>query len=152
MASTQAPVIGIYHSWDLGESGWNTQMDANLQAIDALLCLGVLSITTGTPPGSPANGDRYLIPNSGTTGVWIGEENKIAVYTGADWLTVDVPNGTEVTALDSGQTVIKNAGSFVQKNSLLGSYANDAGASGGGVAVGELYVNSSTGAITRRLV
>lgn len=38
-----------------------------------------------TPPGSPANGDTYIIP-SGATGVWSGKTNQIAHYYGGAWV------------------------------------------------------------------
>jgi hypothetical protein len=37
----------------------------------------------GTPPGSPATGDRYLISPSDTTGVFVGHENEVAEWNGA---------------------------------------------------------------------
>jgi uncharacterized protein DUF2793 len=37
-----------------------------------------------TPPGSPANGDNYIIP-SGATGVWSGKTNQIAHFYGGAW-------------------------------------------------------------------
>lgn len=37
-----------------------------------------------TPPGSPANGDTYIIP-SGATGVWAGKTNQIAHFYGGAW-------------------------------------------------------------------
>ncbi|MGH8585289.1 MAG: DUF2793 domain-containing protein [Gammaproteobacteria bacterium] len=38
-----------------------------------------------TPPGSPAEGDAYIIP-AGATGVWASQTNKIAVYIGGGWV------------------------------------------------------------------
>ncbi|MDQ3565724.1 MAG: DUF2793 domain-containing protein [Pseudomonadota bacterium] len=38
-----------------------------------------------TPPGSPANGDTYIIP-SGATGVWSGKTNQIAHFYGGAWV------------------------------------------------------------------
>ncbi|MGH8570784.1 MAG: DUF2793 domain-containing protein, partial [Gammaproteobacteria bacterium] len=37
-----------------------------------------------TPPGSPADGDTYIIP-SGATGVWSGKTNQIAHFYGGAW-------------------------------------------------------------------
>lgn len=37
-----------------------------------------------TPPGSPANGDTYIVP-SGASGVWSGHTNKIAHFYGGAW-------------------------------------------------------------------
>lgn len=39
---------------------------------------------TNTPPGSPANGDRYVCGTS-PTGAWSGQANKYATYLGSAW-------------------------------------------------------------------
>ena len=83
MPSTQAPNVGLNHSWDLGESGWNLQMDENLRALDALLFLTVASLSTDVP-GAPVAGDRYIVPVS-ATGAWAGQDLKVARYDGAAW-------------------------------------------------------------------
>lgn len=46
---------------------------------------GVKSRTTATPPASPANGDTYIVPATGTSGAFVGEENKLAHYFGQAW-------------------------------------------------------------------
>jgi hypothetical protein len=38
-----------------------------------------------TPPGSPANGDRYIVAASGT-GAWVGQDAKVAVWNGSAWV------------------------------------------------------------------
>lgn len=49
----------------------------------------VLSIQT-TPPGSPIDGDRYLVGPSGAAGLWTGKENQIAQWsTDAGWLFME---------------------------------------------------------------
>jgi hypothetical protein len=40
----------------------------------------VISRTIGTPPGSPLDGDLYVIPSSGTTGAWVGHEDELTIY------------------------------------------------------------------------
>jgi hypothetical protein len=40
MASTD-PNLGLTYGWTLGESGWNTSMDANLKRLGAVLGLSV---------------------------------------------------------------------------------------------------------------
>ncbi|MFC6414922.1 DUF2793 domain-containing protein, partial [Massilia varians] len=37
-----------------------------------------------TPPASPANGDRYIVP-AAATGVWAGKTNQIAVRIADAW-------------------------------------------------------------------
>jgi hypothetical protein len=43
-----------------------------------------------TPPGSPVTGDRYLVIAT-ATGAWVGQENKIAQWSGSAW-TFATPN------------------------------------------------------------
>lgn len=38
-----------------------------------------------TPPGSPAEGDRYIVATGGT-GAWAGQDGKIAYYFTAAWV------------------------------------------------------------------
>ena len=49
------------------------------------------------PPGSPSEGDRYIVA-SPATGDWLGKENNIAVFTSGAWLFVSPNEGywTEV--------------------------------------------------------
>jgi hypothetical protein len=78
MASTD-PNLGLTYGWTLGESGWNTGMDANLKRLGAIVGLSVKDRDLTAPPSSPTAGDRYIIP-SGATGAWSGKTGQIAVY------------------------------------------------------------------------
>jgi hypothetical protein len=40
----------------------------------------IINRTTSTPPGSPANGDAYIVQATGT-GLWTGHDNAIAIWT-----------------------------------------------------------------------
>jgi hypothetical protein len=53
--------------------------DANLSLLDAIIQLAVKDRDLSTPPGSPTNGDRYLVGAS-PTGAWAGQAGKIAIY------------------------------------------------------------------------
>ena len=77
MSSTD-PNLGLNYGWTLGESGWDTGMDANLKRLGAVVGLSVKDRDLTTPPASPTNGDRYLIP-AAATGLWAGKTNQIAV-------------------------------------------------------------------------
>jgi len=48
-----------------------------------------------TPPGSPVNGDRYIVASS-PTGVWIGHESHIATYESGIWTYLIPWNGLMV--------------------------------------------------------
>jgi hypothetical protein len=74
-----APNAGIFYGWGAGAQGWDAQMDANLLKLDAVLQLSVKDRDLATHPGSPADGDRYIIAGS-PTGAWSGHAGKIAVW------------------------------------------------------------------------
>lgn len=151
MTTPQAPNVGIYYGWTLGESGYNVQLDSNLKAIDALLMIGILSATTTAPPGSPTAGDRYLIPAS-ATGDWATYDGSIAIWNGTAWEIFPTKSTWTVIALDTGQRWVNEAGTWVLWATLLGTYADDSAASSGGVPIGGLYIKTTTGVITVRLV
>jgi len=78
------PNLGLTYGWTLGESGWHTGMDANLKRLGALVGLSVKDRDLTTPPASPAEGDRYIVP-AGATGAWAGKTDQIAVWIGGAW-------------------------------------------------------------------
>jgi len=78
------PNLGLNYQWTLGESGWDTGMNDNLKRLGAVVGLSVKDRGLATPPASPANGDRYIVP-AGATGVWSGKTGQIAVRIGDVW-------------------------------------------------------------------
>lgn len=78
------PNLGLNYGWTTGENGWGTGMDANLKRLGAVVGLSVIDRNLTTPPGSPTNGDRYIIP-SGATGDWSGKTDQIAVCVAGAW-------------------------------------------------------------------
>jgi len=83
MANTD-PNLGLTYGWTLGESGWNTNMDANLKRLGAIVGLSVKARDLTTPPTTPTDGDRYIIP-AGATGIWSGHTNQIAIRIAGAW-------------------------------------------------------------------
>ncbi len=62
-----------------------------LRMLDTLVQLSVIDASLTAPPGSPAEGDRYIVAAT-ATGAWAGEEDNVAVYVDGGWqfLTPDV--------------------------------------------------------------
>jgi hypothetical protein len=56
-----------------------------LRLLDGMVQLGVISRTLTTPPGSPVDGDRYIVA-SGATGLWAGWDLNVAFWTDGAWL------------------------------------------------------------------
>lgn len=83
MASTE-PNFGLTYGWTLGESGWHGGMDANLKRLGAVVGLSVKDRDLTTPPASPVDGERYIIP-AAATGTWAGKTNQIAVRVAGTW-------------------------------------------------------------------
>jgi hypothetical protein len=55
-----------------------------LRVLDAVVMLAVLDRDLATPPGSPVEGDRYLVA-SGATDAWSGKDGKIAAWQDDAW-------------------------------------------------------------------
>ena len=58
-------------------------LNAALRRLDALVQLTVISISNA-PPGSPSDGDRYIVGSS-PSGAWVGHESDVAAYIGTGW-------------------------------------------------------------------
>ncbi|SMD01158.1 DUF2793 domain-containing protein [Primorskyibacter flagellatus] len=56
-----------------------------LRLLDGLVQLSVLDRDLTAPPGSPADGARYII-GSGATGDWAGWDQNVALFTDGAWL------------------------------------------------------------------
>jgi hypothetical protein len=56
-----------------------------LSRLDALVHLSVHSRVVATPPATPSEGERYLLPAS-PTGVWAGQAGKIAMWLEGTWI------------------------------------------------------------------
>lgn len=55
-----------------------------LRRLDGLVHLAVEAVAATTPPGSPVEGDRYLLGAS-PTGDWSGQGGDLAVYADGAW-------------------------------------------------------------------
>lgn len=61
-----------------------------LRALDAVVQLSVADRGLATPPGSPSEGDRYIVAAT-ATGAWTGWEKSVAAYQDGAWVEY-VPN------------------------------------------------------------
>lgn len=85
MAALTSPNLGLKYGRPLGDGPWDGDFNLIAEVLDALLHLSVHSMTTAAPPGSPASGDRYIVP-VGATGAWAGQDKKIAYYLVSAWV------------------------------------------------------------------
>lgn len=78
----------------------------------------VLSATTAAPPGSPTEGDRYLIP-TGATGAWAGQDGDITTYVAGVWTFETPTEGWTVWAEDADRTWFYNGAAWVPLESVF---------------------------------
>jgi hypothetical protein len=79
-----------------------------LQLLDALVQPVVLSRSVTAPPGTPAEGDGYIVP-AGATGAWADREGDIALYYAGYWRFIAPAEGWTAYVRDSGDFVVFRA-------------------------------------------
>lgn len=97
MPSRTLPGLELTGFWDLGGGGWKPGMDANLQALSALVQCAVLSRTDALP-GGPTDGDMYIVPTG-------GEADNIAIRDDGAWVYFEPKRGWIVHVLDDDEFV-----------------------------------------------
>lgn len=100
MADRSLPGIGLKGFWLLGENLWKDDMDANLRLASALIQGRVISRTT-TLPGSPSDGDIYIVPAGAGS-----HPNEIAIRDAAAWVYVTPLRGWKMFVLDTSATMV----------------------------------------------
>ena len=137
MATTFGDNLGIAIAQTAGTTPWNTDFEAALATLDAVIHLDVIQRALNTPPGSPTNGDRYHVGAS-PTGAWSGQAGKIAVRRAGAWVFYTPKEGWLLTSqADAGKLYKYQGSAFVEVGSGTpgGSdtqlQRNNAGAFGG---------------------
>ncbi|QMU56740.1 MAG: DUF2793 domain-containing protein [Boseongicola sp.] len=97
-----------------------------LRLLDGLVQLSVLDRDLAAPPGSPADGDRYIV-GSGATGDWAGWDLNVALFTDGLWMRLPPRTGWRVWVEDEalllvydGATWIGTTPNALQNLALLG--------------------------------
>jgi hypothetical protein len=73
-----SPIFGLQYLFQ-NQSQKEVYVNQDLTVIDAFLQPTVISNVVYTPPPTPADGDKYIVP-TGSSGVWAGQTNAIAMY------------------------------------------------------------------------
>ena len=76
-----------------------------LRLLDGLVQLSVLDRDLTAPPGSPADGDRYIVA-SGATGAWTGWDLNVALWTDGTWLRLPPRTGWRAWVEDEGLLLV----------------------------------------------
>ena len=89
-----------------------------MRSLDVLVQPVVKSRTLATPPGSPAEGDAYLVA-TGPTGAWAAKDGKIACYLDGAWMFHTPLDGWLLYVEDDAEFIRRQAGMW---NAIGGSY------------------------------
>jgi hypothetical protein len=76
-----------------------------LRILDGLVQLSVLDRDLTAPPGSPADGDRYIVA-PGATGDWSGWDGDVALFTDGAWLRLPPRAGWLVWVQDEARALV----------------------------------------------
>lgn len=99
--------------------------NAGLDLLDALIPAVVVSATTTTAPGSPVDGEAYIVPTGGTFGtVTVGN---LAVWAGGVWNDIPAVFGHRVMVLDEGRNRINCGSAGWRAGSVAGIYGSTLG-------------------------
>lgn len=90
----QLPGLGLYGYWTSGSNGWGTQHSDGIRAVSALLQGKAISRTT-VLPGSPTNGDIYIVRSDDGT-----NPNKIALRDNGAWVYLTPVEGWRIYVAD----------------------------------------------------
>uniref|UniRef100_UPI0039997A99 DUF2793 domain-containing protein n=1 Tax=Roseovarius halophilus (ex Wu et al. 2025) TaxID=3376060 RepID=UPI0039997A99 len=93
-----------------------------LQSVDAVVQLSVLDRDASTPPGSPVDGDRYLVP-SGATAAWDGWDDSVAYFAAGAWHRLQPNEGWLAWVEDEGLILVYENGAwreYLQNLDMIG--------------------------------
>lgn len=72
-----------------------------LRILDATVqCVAISNVVT-VPPGSPSDGDMYIV-GAGATGTWSGHDDELAYYRSSSWVFITPQEGWHCWVLSSG--------------------------------------------------
>jgi hypothetical protein len=96
---------------EAAQSQKHVTVNEALNGLDVLVQLGVLDRDLTAPPGSPVEGDRYLVA-AGATGAWAGQADKIAAWQAGAWMFHTPRNGWKAWVADEAAFVFYDAGAW----------------------------------------
>jgi hypothetical protein len=129
-----------------GQASAEVTINDALNKLDATIQLAVKDRDLTAPPGSPAEGDRYIVAAS-ATGDWSGQDGNVAVYL-TGWTFITAKEGFRAWVDDENRFVTYDGSAWVYRTSS--EIAADAsGTQAGGTPITtEVVLLSTVGATT----
>jgi Protein of unknown function (DUF2793) len=108
--SDQTPILGLPLIMPAQAQKHVTHNEA-LAALDAVVQLAVVSRGSGSPPGSPATGERHIVA-SPASGAWAGQEDSVALWDGGAWRFFAPQTGWRAWVGDETALVVWDGGGW----------------------------------------
>ncbi len=89
-------------------------VNQSLQMLDTVVQLSAISRIITTPPVSPINGDRYIVPDS-STNEWAGHTDQIAVWADNVWIFYLPTTGWQVWLQEEEIILVWNGLAWVRQ-------------------------------------
>lgn len=110
----------LHDNWTDGVTNWeDSEMNKPLEQLDLAIGVAATQIPVidrdlATPPGSPSDGDTYIVAASGT-GDWSGEDGNIAYYDGTntEWKFLTPAEGWRAYVQDENVWLFHNGSAWV---------------------------------------
>jgi len=106
-ARNLAGPMGLTGDYSGGEDGWTASMNANLLRLSLLPQLTVKSRVTALP-GSPTNGDLYIVPSGAGS-----HPNEVAARDNGGWVYITAFEGLRAWLQDEDLLVVWNGSAWV---------------------------------------
>jgi hypothetical protein len=128
--------------------------NASLQLLDAMVMLSVLDRDLAAPPGSPADGDRYLVAAS-ASGAWSTRDGAIAAWQDGAWTFHTPKEGWFAWIADEDIVLVFDGASWTgaatQNAALLGVNTTADATNRLAVASGAVLFNHAGGGVQVKL-
>lgn len=108
---TTTPKFGIPDLSDQQANAETTHNDA-IRLLEAMASRAVIDRDLSAPPGSPTDGDTYIVKAAGS-GDWASQDNKIAVYITDAWKFITQAEGNSVYLQDENVDVLWNGSAWI---------------------------------------
>jgi hypothetical protein len=142
MALTSGPNLGLLVNGLQGEVHY-TNLMAMWRGLDALVQTHAKSATVAAQPGSPADGDTYIVPTGATGTPWSTNTGKIARYSSVAvaWEFYTGKKGWMIYVEDTNSEWLHDGTSF----KYIQGYGTTANRPSANILTGAMYFNTTTG-------
>ncbi|AJD83177.1 ribonuclease III [Paracoccus phage vB_PmaS-R3] len=144
---TDTPKLGLTYL-EASQAQKHVTVNDALRQLDGLVQANVADKDLTAAPGSPSTGDAYIVA-SGATGVWAGQDDKLAVYHDTAWYFYTPVAGWLVYVTDEADFYSYNGSAWV---TFLSTFGGPFLPMSGGNLTGPLGINGGTTDASNQLV